>query len=140
MYKLRSMTTDAEANGHAWATVDDPRVTRVGGFLRKTRLDEMPQLWNVIKGDMSMVGPRPERPEYQDALIGAVPFWNSRLLLKPGITGWAQVSDGYASDFEGTASKLSYDLWYLRHRSLPIDALICAKTLWKLVSGGSGGR
>jgi exopolysaccharide biosynthesis polyprenyl glycosylphosphotransferase len=140
IYKFRSMAIDAEADGHAWAAVNDPRVTKVGRFLRTTRLDELPQLWNVVEGNMSIVGPRPERPEYQDLLKDAVPFWTSRLLLKPGITGWAQVSNGYVSDFEGTESKLSYDLWYLRHRSFAIDLLICGKTISKLVSGSSGGR
>ena len=133
------MTVDAEAAGYAWAVERDPRINRFGQILRKTRLDEIPQLWNVIKGDMSIVGPRPERPEYLDELSAAVPYWTSRHLLKPGITGWAQVSDGYASDVESTERKLSSDLWYLRHRSLAIDLLVCARTLSKLTSG-SGAR
>ncbi len=134
------MRVDAEANGHAWATEQDPRINRLGRVLRKTRLDEIPQLWNVLKGDMSIVGPRPERPEYLEELSNAVPYWTSRHLLKPGITGWAQVSDGYASDHESTERKLSYDLWYLRHQSLAVDLLVAAKTISKLSSGSSGGR
>ena len=138
--KFRTMRVDAEANGHAWATEQDPRINRLGRVLRKTRLDEIPQLWNVLKGDMSIVGPRPERPEYLEELSNAVPYWTSRHLLKPGITGWAQVSDGYASDHESSERKLSYDLWYLRHQSLAVDLLVAAKTISKLSSGSSGGR
>ena len=138
IYKFRTMRVDSEENGHVWAVERDPRVTKIGRLLRKTRLDEIPQLWNVIKGDMSIVGPRPERPEYLASLSKAVPYWTSRHLLKPGITGWAQVNDGYASDFESTERKLSYDLWYLRHRSLAIDLLVCAKTVARVSSGSSG--
>jgi lipopolysaccharide/colanic/teichoic acid biosynthesis glycosyltransferase len=107
--------------------------------MRKTRLDELPQLWNVLKGDMSIVGPRPERPEFVDQLQEAVPFWSRRHLVKPGITGWAQVRRGYTADAEGTADKLAYDLWYLRHRSLLLDAAICVKTFSTLLTG-SGAR
>jgi lipopolysaccharide/colanic/teichoic acid biosynthesis glycosyltransferase len=107
--------------------------------MRKTRLDELPQLWNVLKGDMSIVGPRPERPEFVEQLQEAVPFWSRRHLVKPGITGWAQVRRGYTADAEGTADKLSYDLWYLRHRSLLLDAAICVKTFTTLATG-SGAR
>jgi exopolysaccharide biosynthesis polyprenyl glycosylphosphotransferase len=138
--KFRTMREDAEADGApAWAAEDDPRATAVGRLLRRTRLDELPQLWNVLRGDMSIVGPRPERPEYLELLSDAVPFWTSRHLLRPGITGWAQVTGGYAADCESTETKLSYDLWYLRHRSLAIDLVVCAKTFTKLVSG-SGAR
>jgi lipopolysaccharide/colanic/teichoic acid biosynthesis glycosyltransferase len=107
--------------------------------MRKTRLDELPQLWNVLKGDMSIVGPRPERPEFLDQLRDAVPFWTRRHLVKPGITGWAQVRRGYTADAEGTADKLSYDLWYLRHRSLVIDLAVCVKT-FSTIFTGAGAR
>ena len=130
------MFEDAESPGRpAWALDSDPRVTGIGRLLRRTRLDELPQLWNVLRGDMSIVGPRPERPEYLTMLSDAVPFWTSRHLLKPGITGWAQVTGGYAADAASTETKLSYDLWYLRHRSLAIDLAVCAKTFSRLLSG-----
>jgi lipopolysaccharide/colanic/teichoic acid biosynthesis glycosyltransferase len=111
----------------------------VGRVLRKTHLDELPQLWNVLKGDMSLVGPRPERPEFVQLLEESVPFWNRRLLIKPGLTGWAQVQCGYAADCPSTAKKLSYDLWYLRHRNVIVDLAICAKTVSRLLLG-SGAR
>jgi exopolysaccharide biosynthesis polyprenyl glycosylphosphotransferase len=139
IYKFRSMRTDAEASGAVWAAEHDPRVTALGRFMRKTRLDELPQLWNVLRGDMSIVGPRPERPEFMEQLQSEVPFWSRRHLVKPGITGWAQVRRGYTSDAESTGEKLSYDLWYLRHRSLVVDLAICVKTFSTLVSG-SGAR
>jgi exopolysaccharide biosynthesis polyprenyl glycosylphosphotransferase len=134
--KLRTMQDDAEEPGTPlWAEERDPRITFAGRFLRRTRLDEVPQLWNVLRGDMSIVGPRPERPEFLPMLEEAVPFWTRRHLLKPGITGWAQIRNGYTADALGTEEKLSYDLWYLRHRSLLVDAIICCKTLPKLLSG-----
>jgi exopolysaccharide biosynthesis polyprenyl glycosylphosphotransferase len=140
IFKFRTMRQDAEAEGRAtWASVSDPRITPVGRFLRKARLDELPQLWNVLRGDMSIVGPRPERPEFLELLREVVPFWSRRHLVKPGLTGWAQVSRGYTADAEGTAEKLSYDLWYLRHRSLVVDLAICGKTFGTLVTG-SGAR
>jgi exopolysaccharide biosynthesis polyprenyl glycosylphosphotransferase len=129
MHKFRTMGLDAEMPGQATYTEErDPRVTRLGRLLRKTHLDELPQLWDVLKGDMSVVGPRPERPEFIPMLEEAVPFFTRRLLVKPGITGWAQLRRDYASDCEGAADKLSYDLWYLRHRTLTVDLAICAKT------------
>jgi exopolysaccharide biosynthesis polyprenyl glycosylphosphotransferase len=135
MLKFRTMRQDAEADGAVWATQDDERVTRFGAIMRKTRLDEIPQLWNVLRGDMSIVGPRPERPEFVDHLQAAVPFWSRRLLVKPGVTGWAQLHRGYTDDAAGTADKVAYDLWYLRHRSLVLDLVICAKTAAVLVNG-----
>ncbi len=135
IYKFRTMRADAEEGRPMWAEERDPRATGIGRFLRRTRLDELPQLWNVLKGDMSIVGPRPERPEFLEALQETVPFWTRRHLVKPGITGWAQVKRGYTADAEGTTEKLSYDLWYLRHRSLIIDLAICARTFTTLVSG-----
>jgi exopolysaccharide biosynthesis polyprenyl glycosylphosphotransferase len=136
MYKFRTMAADAEAGEAVWATLEDARVTAVGRVLRRTRLDELPQLWNVIHGEMSIVGPRPERPEFLEMLAEAIPFWTRRHLLKPGITGWAQINSGYASDCDTTERKLAYDLWYLRHGSLIVDFLICARTLPRLVLGG----
>ncbi len=134
MLKFRSMRQDAEASGQAqWASSNDPRVFPAGRVLRLLRLDELPQLWNVLRGEMSIVGPRPERPDFLEHLEAEVPFWTQRHLLKPGITGWAQIRAGYAGDALGAAEKLSYDLWYLRHRSLVLDAMICVKTLPRMV-------
>ena len=138
--KFRTMVVDAESQGHAvWATDGDSRITPIGRVLRKARLDELPQLWNVLRGEMSIVGPRPERPEFLEQLAAAVPFWTRRHLVKPGITGWAQVRHGYTSDISGTAEKLGYDLFYLKHRSLFLDFAIVAKTV-KAVFSGSGAR
>jgi lipopolysaccharide/colanic/teichoic acid biosynthesis glycosyltransferase len=134
------MVADAEHGAVAvWASADDPRITRVGRVLRRTRLDELPQLWNVVRGDMSIVGPRPERPEFLEQLAEDVPFWARRHLVKPGITGWAQLRCGYTSDSRGAAEKLSYDLYYLKHRSLLLDLAITAKTA-AVVATGSGAR
>jgi exopolysaccharide biosynthesis polyprenyl glycosylphosphotransferase len=130
LYKFRTMRCDAEEPGRArWAAECDERATTVGRFLRRRHLDELPQLWNVIKGEMSIVGPRPERPDFVAMLEAAVPFWTRRLLVKPGVTGWAQVRCGYAADCAHTAEKLSYDLWYIRHRRLSIDVAICVRTI-----------
>jgi lipopolysaccharide/colanic/teichoic acid biosynthesis glycosyltransferase len=130
IYKFRTMRPNTEAPTEAvWATRDDPRATGPGRLMRRMRLDELPQIWNVLKGDMSLVGPRPERPELVDELVESVPFWTRRLLVKPGITGWAQVKRGYAGDTEGSADKLGYDLWYIRHRSLTVDLAICLRTI-----------
>ncbi len=128
MLKFRTMGADAEAPGPLFAQRADPRVTRVGRVLRRMHVDELPQLWNVLRGDMSIVGPRPERPEFIPTLEKAIPFFTRRLLVKPGITGWAQLRHDYASDADGAAEKLSYDLWYLRHRNLVVDLAICLKT------------
>jgi exopolysaccharide biosynthesis polyprenyl glycosylphosphotransferase len=130
--KFRTMRHDAESDGAVWAADRDPRTTRIGSILRRARLDELPQLVNVLRGEMTIVGPRPERPEFVDLLETSVPFWSRRHLLKPGITGWAQVRADYASDTLGTEEKLAYDLWYLRHRSLVVDSLICMRTLASL--------
>jgi exopolysaccharide biosynthesis polyprenyl glycosylphosphotransferase len=139
MLKFRSMVPDAENGQAVWASENDPRTTRIGRVLRMTRLDELPQLWNVVRGDMSIVGPRPERPEFLAVLGEHVPFWSRRDLLKPGITGWAQVHFAYTADITGAATKLSYDLYYLKHRSLALDALIVLKTFRVLLSR-SGAR
>jgi exopolysaccharide biosynthesis polyprenyl glycosylphosphotransferase len=130
MYKFRTMVVDAEQIGQPrFACEHDPRVIPGGGLVRRTHLDELPQLWNVLVGDMSIVGPRPERPEFAAPLEEAVPFWQRRLLIKPGITGWAQVNCGYVADCEGMADKLAYDLWYVRNRSLALDVAICLRTI-----------
>lgn len=133
MYKFRTMRADAEAQGALFAAERDPRTTRVGRFVRMTHLDELPQLWDVLKGDMSIVGPRPERPEFLPMLEEAVPYFTRRLLVKPGITGWAQLRSDYACDCDSAADKLSYDLWYLRNRNLLVDLAICAQTFTSIM-------
>jgi exopolysaccharide biosynthesis polyprenyl glycosylphosphotransferase len=139
MFKFRTMRVDAEASGQAvWAAKNDPRVTEAGRIMRRFRLDELPQVWNILKGEMSLVGPRPERPEFIDELLDTVPFWERRHLVKPGITGWAQVNRGYTADTRGSLDKLSYDLWYIRHRSLTVDLVICARTLITILRGEWG--
>lgn len=138
--KFRSMQQDAEAGGHAmWAQESDTRVTAVGRFMRRYRLDELPQLLNVLKGDMSMVGPRPERPEFIGRLSRDVPYYTYRLAVKPGITGWAQVMFRYGATVEDAAEKLQYDLYYIKHMSLRLDALIALKTI-RTVLFQSGAR
>jgi exopolysaccharide biosynthesis polyprenyl glycosylphosphotransferase len=131
--KFRTMRADAEVGGAVWAQESDPRITRAGMALRRMRLDEIPQLVNVLRGEMSFVGPRPERPEFQQLLEDEVPFWSRRNLLKPGITGWAQLRAGYAADARETEEKLAHDLWYLRHQSLIVDLMICARTIPSLL-------
>jgi exopolysaccharide biosynthesis polyprenyl glycosylphosphotransferase len=127
--KLRTMRRDAEASGRAqWAKEDDARATRIGRLLRKSHLDELPQFLNVLRGEMSLVGPRAERPELMDVFQKTVPFYRARLLVKPGITGWAQVNFGYASSVEETTVKLEYDLYYIKHRSVLLDLIIMLRT------------
>ena len=134
--KFRSMEVTAEEPGKAqWADRNDPRIIAGGNVLRRTRLDELPQLWNVLRGDMTIVGPRPERPEFMTLLSQEVPFWSQRLVAQPGITGWAQIRAPYSFDELGAEEKLSYDLWYLRHRSLALDTVICVKTVATLLTG-----
>ena len=129
MIKYRTMRRNAEADGMPkWATESDERATRVGRLLRKTHLDELPQLFNVLRGEMSIVGPRAERPELVSYFQNQVPFYRARLLVRPGITGWAQVNFGYASSIEDTIVKLEYDLYYIKHRSLLLDLLIFLRT------------
>ena len=136
IFKFRTMYADAEATGEAvWAAAQDPRLTWTGSIMRRLRLDELPQLWNVLRGEMSLVGPRPERPEFLAELSDRVPYWTRRHLIKPGLTGWAQVRQGYAGSAEETATKLSYDLWYLRHRSLTVDLAILLRTLLVVLQG-----
>lgn len=127
--KLRSMIKNAEENGAVWATKDDIRVTKFGKFLRKSRLDEMPQFINVLKGDMSIIGPRPERPVFVKELSKEIPFYEIRHIIKPGLTGWAQVKSDYASSKEDALEKLQYDLYYIKKRSVYLDFNILIKTL-----------
>jgi sugar transferase (PEP-CTERM system associated) len=129
VYKFRTMRTDAEAAGAKWATKDDPRVTRVGMYMRKTRLDEVPQLWNVLRGDMGFVGPRPERPEFVPWLSENIPYFDLRHMIRPGLTGWAQVRFGYGATLEESREKLEYDLYYIKHMSLGLDLLIMFETI-----------
>jgi len=127
--KFRTMKIDAEKDGPQWAQEDDPRVTKVGKFLRKSRIDEIPQLINVLKNEMSLIGPRPERPEFIKMLQEEVPFYRERLLIKPGLTGWAQINFPYGASKEDTLEKLQYDLYYIKNRSLTLDLSILLKTI-----------
>lgn len=129
VYKFRSMRQDAEIAGAKWATKNDPRVTRVGMFMRKTRLDEIPQLWNVLRGDMGFVGPRPERPEFVPWLSEQIPYFDLRHMIRPGLTGWAQVRYGYGATLAESREKLEYDLYYIKHMSLGLDLLIMFETI-----------
>ncbi len=132
--KLRTMTVDAEARqGPLWAVADDPRVTRVGRFLRRTRLDELPQLINILLGEMSLIGPRPERPYFVERLQQTIPFYRTRLTVQPGVTGWAQVNYGYGSSEADALIKLKYDLYYIRNRSLLLDILILLRTVASVI-------
>jgi sugar transferase (PEP-CTERM system associated) len=138
--KFRSMSHDAEMPGRAmWAQEEDPRVTPIGRFMRQYRLDELPQLLNVLRGEMSMVGPRPERPEFIKRLSRQIPFYAYRLQVKPGITGWAQVRFRYGATIQDAAEKLQYDLYYIKHMSLRLDGLIALKTI-RTVLFQSGAR
>jgi sugar transferase (PEP-CTERM system associated) len=139
VWKFRSMRTDAEAGGARWAVEGDPRITRVGRFIRKTRLDELPQLWNVLVGDMSLVGPRPERQMFVDQLKEQCPWYEQRLVVRPGLTGWAQVKAPYASTFEESIEKLKFDLYYIKNLSLFLDISILLSTA-RIVLLGRGAR
>ncbi len=130
IYKFRSMNANAEAKtGAVWATKDDPRITPIGKWLRKLRLDELPQLFNVIRGDMSIVGPRPERPEFVSVLQEKIPYYRQRLCVKPGITGWAQINHKYGDTIEDTMIKLEYDLYYIKHLAWSLDVYIIFHTI-----------
>jgi sugar transferase (PEP-CTERM system associated) len=140
LFKFRSMARDAERDGKpTWAAVHDVRVTRVGRFIRRTRIDELPQLINVLRGEMSIVGPRPERPEFVAMLSEKIPFYAIRHSVKPGITGWAQVRYSYVSSVDDTVKKLEYDIYYVRNRSLLLDILILLETV-RVVLLGEGAR
>jgi sugar transferase (PEP-CTERM system associated) len=139
-YKFRTMREDAEADtGATWATDDDPRITRVGKFLRTSRLDEIPQLWCVLKGDMAFVGPRPERPEFVAWLSREIPYYGVRHSVRPGITGWAQIRYKYGNTLEDAREKLQYDLFFIKNASLGLDLLIIFQTI-KIVLLGRGAR
>lgn len=137
IYKMRSMVTDAEKEGAQWAKSNDSRITRVGKFIRLTRIDELPQLWNVIKGDMSFIGPRPERPEFNLDLEKKIPFYRLRHLVRPGITGWAQVMYAYGASVEDSKQKLQFDLYYIKNFSFIFDMQIIFKTI-RVVLFGKG--
>jgi sugar transferase (PEP-CTERM system associated) len=138
IWKFRSMYQNAEADGTArWAQPGDPRITRVGRFLRKTRIDELPQLFNVLKGDLSLVGPRPERPEFVAGLAKDIPFYNARHSVKPGVTGWAQVRYKYGASNLDAKKKLEYDLYYVKNHTLLLDILILVETI-RVVLRGEG--
>lgn len=135
-YKFRTMRPDAEADsGPTWASDDDPRITKVGRILRRTRLDEIPQIWNVLRGDMAFVGPRPERPEFVEKLSQAIRYYNLRHVSRPGITGWAQINYGYGSSVEEAKEKLRYDLYYIRNGSIMLDLLIVFYTVRAVIVG-----
>jgi lipopolysaccharide/colanic/teichoic acid biosynthesis glycosyltransferase len=134
VHKFRSMRFDAEATtGAVWASSDDPRVTPLGRFLRRSRLDELPQLLNVLKGDMSFVGPRPERPEFVHQLTQEIPFYGQRHVVRPGLTGWAQVRYTYGASVEDALMKLQYDLYYIKNLSLALDLYIIFSTIKTVV-------
>lgn len=138
--KFRSMGVDAEKAGQAiWAGANDPRVTRVGAFMRKTRIDELPQLFNVLRGDMSFVGPRPERPQFVEELSAQIPYFGMRHRVNPGITGWAQVSYSYGASVEDAKQKLQYDLYYIKNYSIFLDLTIILQTI-QVVLWGQGAR
>jgi exopolysaccharide biosynthesis polyprenyl glycosylphosphotransferase len=134
--KIRSMHRNAEINGPQWAQKNDPRVTKSGRFMRKTRIDEIPQLINIIRGEMSFIGPRPERPEFVEKLEQKIPFYRERNLVKPGLTGWAQVNFPYGSSEEDALEKLQYDLYYIKNRSFILDLSIVLKTIKIVLAGG----
>ncbi|OUB88996.1 hypothetical protein BK784_27090 [Bacillus thuringiensis serovar medellin] len=132
IYKLRSMCKNAEPNGPQWAQQDDERITKIGKFIRRTRIDELPQFINILKGDMSIVGPRPERQFFYDKFKECIPDYKDRLVIKPGLTGWAQINGGYNITPQ---KKLSYDLNYIKHRTFRLDLYIIYKTIFIILSG-----
>jgi len=135
MVKLRSMNINAEINGAVWATDDDPRVTRVGKIIRKLRIDELPQFWNVLKGDLSLIGPRPERPEFVELLTEKIPYYTLRHTVKPGITGWAQVNYPYGNTVKDALEKLQYDLFYIKYLSFFLDFHVVMRTVRVMLCG-----
>jgi lipopolysaccharide/colanic/teichoic acid biosynthesis glycosyltransferase len=139
LYKFRTMVADAENDGPRFAEVGDSRITTTGRFLRKSRFDEIPQLWNVLRGDLTVVGPRPERPMFVERFEQVIPFYGSRTRVRPGVTGWAQVKYGYADDEADTVEKLTYDLYYIKHSSLWLDLQILGQSVWTVLTG-SGAR
>ena len=137
MVKLRTMKVDAELQGARWSSEDDDRLTPVGAFLRKFRIDEIPQLLMVLKGDMSFVGPRPERQEFIDQLSQEIPLFSERVMVQPGITGWAQVNYPYGSTTEDAKRKLEYDLYYMKHMGILLDCFVLLDTVRTVFLGGA---
>lgn len=135
IYKFRSMRADSERQGAQFAAQGDARITRVGRFIRTTRLDELPQFWNILKGEMSLIGPRPEQKAFVDAFEHSIPFYNYRHIVKPGISGWAQVMHGYAADEDATRVKVEHDFYYIKHISFSLDLLIFFKTIKTMLTG-----
>lgn len=135
IYKFRTMRIDAEKQGAQWAKSGDSRVTFLGRFMRKTRIDEVPQFWNILNGDMSFIGPRPERPEFIDLIEKTVPYYRYRHLVKPGLSGWAQINYPYGASVDDSAKKLSYDLFYMKHASSRMDVMIVLRTIVAMVKG-----
>ena len=137
IYKLRSMKITAEKDGFKWSSKNDARITKIGFWLRITRLDELPQLLCVLEGSMSLIGPRPERPEIEGELLNELPYYNYRYIIRPGISGWAQVNYPYGASISDTKIKLSFDIYYIKHFSILLDILILFKTI-KLVLNAKG--
>jgi exopolysaccharide biosynthesis polyprenyl glycosylphosphotransferase len=135
IWKLRSMRIDAEKDGPKWAAARDNRITRVGNLLRRTRLDEVPQFWNILRGEMSLVGPRPERPEFVEKLATEIPYYQQRHLVKPGLTGWAQINYPYGATTGDALCKLRYDLYYIKHASIGLDLQIALRTIGVAMKG-----
>jgi lipopolysaccharide/colanic/teichoic acid biosynthesis glycosyltransferase len=129
------MCSNSEVNGAQWAVKNDSRITAVGKILRKTRLDELPQFWNVLKGEMSLIGPRPERPEFVGELSEQIPFYQQRHLVKPGLSGWAQVNYPYGASVEDAYNKLTYDFYYIKNASLALDLQIVLRTIGTVMKG-----
>lgn len=127
--KFRSMRTDAESNGPQWAQLNDTRVTRIGRIIRKTRIDEIPQIINVLNGDMSFIGPRPERPVFVQELAAKIPFFSERHRVKPGISGWAQLHYPYGASIEDAKEKFQYDLYYIKNYSIFLDLIVLIQTI-----------
>ena len=138
IYKFRTMRASPEGAPNEWTTENDPRITPFGGVMRRTHLDELPQVLNILRGDLAMVGPRPEQPQYVTELADKLPFYDLRHLVRPGLTGWAQVKYGYAGDERDALEKLQYEFYYLRHQSLGLDLRIMGRTLRSVL--GRGGR
>ena len=135
MVKFRTMRADSERNGPQWASKNDSRITPIGSFLRKSRLDELPQLWNILRGQMSFVGPRPEQPTFVRQLRQSIPYYDQRHAVPPGLTGWAQVKYPYGASIEESEDKLEFDLYYIKHLSVALDVTIMIETVRVMLTG-----
>jgi lipopolysaccharide/colanic/teichoic acid biosynthesis glycosyltransferase len=135
LMKFRSMRVDAEKDGPVWARTDDDRMTRVGRIIRKIRVDEIPQFWNILRGDMNFVGPRPERPHFVAQLAQEIPYYEQRHLIAPGLTGWAQINYPYGASIDDARQKLQYDLFYIKNQNLGLDATIMFETIKTILFG-----